>query len=187
MPYKDPQKAAEQKKRYYEQNKEKVKEYKRQWAKDNEESIKTRTKKWHEENKERVREQRKKYRLENKNSAYQRMKKFRSSKKGRIDHSISSAIRKQLIANKISKDNRHWKDIVGYSIEDLMYHLESKFTPEMNWDNYGTYWHIDHIKPKSWFLYESVEDQAFKDCWALSNLQPLEAKENMSKGNRREG
>jgi 5-methylcytosine-specific restriction endonuclease McrA len=50
----------------------------------------------------------------------------------------------------------------------------------MTWENYGIYWHIDHIKPLSWFNLETE----FKDAWALSNLQPLEATKNLSKGNR---
>lgn len=50
----------------------------------------------------------------------------------------------------------------------------------MTWDNYGKYWHLDHIKPLSWFDLETE----FKDAWHLSNLQPLEATENLSKNNR---
>ena len=187
MPYKDPQKAAEQKKRYYEENKEKVKEYKRKWAESNKDSIKERTKRWHEQNKDHVKKQRNEYRLANKDKIYKRMKKYRSSVKGKLDHTISTAICKHLKANKVIKANKHWEDIVGYTADDLIVHLESRFTPDMNWDNYGTYWHVDHIKPKSWFLYESMEDPVFKECWALSNLQPLEAVANMKKNNLFEG
>ena len=31
------------------------------------------------------------------------------------------------------------------------------------------------------FTYETPEDIDFKRCWALKNLQPLEAKENLRK------
>lgn len=54
----------------------------------------------------------------------------------------------------------------------------------MNWDNYGSYWHIDHIKPISLFKYETAEDPEFKKCWALDNLQPLEKIANLKKGNK---
>ena len=52
----------------------------------------------------------------------------------------------------------------------------------MNWKNYGTDWHIDHKKPDCKFHYESVEDEGFKMCWSLCNLQPLWATENRKKG-----
>jgi hypothetical protein len=60
--------------------------------------------------------------------------------------------------------------------------LESKFDDKMSWDNYGSYWHIDHIIPQSKLLYNSMEDENFKKCWDLQNLQPLEATANMKKG-----
>jgi 5-methylcytosine-specific restriction endonuclease McrA len=54
----------------------------------------------------------------------------------------------------------------------------------MNWENYGSYWHIDHKIPISVFNFEKPEDYDFKRCWNLKNLQPLEKFKNMSKGNR---
>ncbi len=53
----------------------------------------------------------------------------------------------------------------------------------MSFENYGE-WHIDHVVPASNFSYDSFEDKEFKDCWALSNLQPLWAEENLKKGDR---
>ena len=82
------------------------------------------------------------------------------------------------------KNRKHWEDIVGYTIEDLKTHLESQFTLWMSWDNYGQYWHIDHKKPKSLFKFTSYEDDEFKRCWSLNNLQPLEADVNLRKGNK---
>ena len=73
------------------------------------------------------------------------------------------------------------KQLTGYTIEELKNHLAKKFKPGMNWDNYEK-WHIDHIIPISKFKYESIKDKAFKECWALKNLQPLWASENIKKG-----
>lgn len=53
----------------------------------------------------------------------------------------------------------------------------------MTWNNYGPYWHLDHIRPLSWFNLETE----FMEAWSLNNLQPLEAKLNLSKNNRYEG
>lgn len=87
-------------------------------------------------------------------------------------------------ALKAMKGFRRWRDLVGYGLDDLVQHLESKFTPGISWDNYGTEWHVDHIVPKSWFKYTSTDDPAFKECWALTNLQPKFRRDNQSKGNR---
>ena len=51
----------------------------------------------------------------------------------------------------------------------------------MNWENYGK-WHIDHIKPISKFDMTDQEEQ--KKCFHWSNLQPLWAEENISKGDK---
>lgn len=98
----------------------------------------------------------------------------------RLDGSMTTVIGRAL---KGKKAGRQWESLVGYTIEDLMKHLESKFEDWMNWDNYGK-WHLDHIKPKSLFNYIEPEDKEFKECWALENLQPLEAMENLRKSNK---
>ncbi len=82
------------------------------------------------------------------------------------------------------KSGQSWKKFVNYTLEDLIKHLEQKFDKNMNWDNYGSYWAVDHIKPKSLFNYTSTIDSEFKECWSLKNLQPLEKIENIKKSNR---
>lgn len=82
------------------------------------------------------------------------------------------------------KNKQSWIDIVDYTIEELKNHLEKQFRDGMTWDNYGKYWHIDHVKPVSHFNFKSKLDPDFKECWKLTNLQPLLVKENLSKGNR---
>lgn len=74
-------------------------------------------------------------------------------------------------------------DALGYTVEELKEYLESQFQDGMTWENYGQ-WHIDHIIPQSKLKYTSVEDENFKKCWALTNLQPLWAIDNCKKGNR---
>lgn len=84
------------------------------------------------------------------------------------------------MALKGDKGGRQWQRLVGYSLEELKAHLEKSFTGGMTWDNYGK-WHVDHIQPRSSFQISSVEDEAFKRCWSLDNLQPLWAIDNMRK------
>lgn len=73
-------------------------------------------------------------------------------------------------------------DLVGCSTEYLIFYIESQFTPEMCWDNYGKYWSIDHIKPICCYNLEKISDQ--KACWHYSNLRPLSKLENLKKGAR---
>ena len=61
--------------------------------------------------------------------------------------------------------------LLGCSLEQVRNHLQSQFKPEMNWDNHGDVWEIDHIKPCSSFNLINVEEQ--KECFNYKNLQPL--------------
>jgi hypothetical protein len=56
--------------------------------------------------------------------------------------------------------------------------MQSQFDQFMNWDNYGSYWHIDHIKPNCLFEYNSDVDLGFQESFALNNLRPLEKSVN---------
>ena len=64
-------------------------------------------------------------------------------------------------------------------MDELWTHLESKFKPWMTRENHGL-WHIDHIIPCTRFNLTSAAQQRI--CFHYSNLQPLWAYENFSKG-----
>lgn len=73
--------------------------------------------------------------------------------------------------------------MLGCSLEELKLHLESLFVTGMTWDNYGRYgWHIDHIKPLS--LFDLCDPNQQSIACHYTNLQPLWAKDNLSKGNK---
>jgi hypothetical protein len=99
--------------------------------------------------------------------------------KKQIDNRMSCRLRSSI--GKV-KASRKWESIVGYTKEDLMQHIESLFSDGMNWENIGQ-WHIDHIRPLCSFTYESDADPEFKEAWALQNLRPLWAAENLRKAN----
>lgn len=73
--------------------------------------------------------------------------------------------------------------LVGYSVTELRGHLEKQFTKGMDWDRFreGAI-HIDHIVPVRAF--DLTRDDEAKACWALSNLRPLWAADNLAKGGR---
>lgn len=73
--------------------------------------------------------------------------------------------------------------LLGYTIQDLMQHLEAQFIHGMSWANYGkTGWHIDHILPKRCF--DVASPQGVKAYWSLVNLRPLWARDNLRKAAR---
>ena len=100
----------------------------------------------------------------------------------RIKQNISRSIRYYITNG--CKGRETLLDKLGYSLQQLKEHLENQFDSNMNWNNYGTYWQIDHIIPHSTFIYSSMDDEEFKKCWSLENLRPLEATENKIKSNK---
>jgi hypothetical protein len=60
--------------------------------------------------------------------------------------------------------------------------IEFRFVDNMNWENYGKYWHIDHILPINQF--DLSCDNDIQICFNWTNLQPLFAKENQSKSDK---
>lgn len=70
-----------------------------------------------------------------------------------------------------------------YTIPQLKAHLESQFNNlnGFTWANYGTVWELDHIVPQAMFHFETLDCMAFRDCWALHNLRPLECHKNLAK------
>jgi len=120
--------------------------------------------------------------------AYKKKARLREKKRYQDDpaYAIScrvSSVIYECLRNTERKQGRKGKSLVGYSIEELMDHLENLFLPGMSWDNRDK-WHIDHIIPRSAFKITSPDDDEFKECWSLNNLQPLWAKHNISKGNK---
>jgi len=127
------------------------------------------------------------WQLENYGLVKKYIKKYKDKKRNsdisfKINNSISSSINNSLKNNRMGN---HWEKLVGYTLNNLINHLEKKFKQGMSWNNYGLRgWHIDHIIPISLWKFEKPENREFKQCWALANLQPLWAKENIRKRNK---
>ena len=170
----------------YSHCKECARQYNRDYAKNNKERLKEHQRKWRDRNKEKIKRWNSDFKEANKdliaeyNRAYQ-LERYHKIPKVKVHNSIGCLIR---VALHGKKAGNKLEDLLGYTIDDLMSHLETHFDEKMTWENYGDYWHIDHIKPQSLFEFESVEDDEFKKCWALENLQPLSAKENWEKSNK---
>tara|TARA_R110000796_G_scaffold200571_1_gene316577 strand:+ start:765 stop:1358 length:594 start_codon:yes stop_codon:yes gene_type:complete len=69
--------------------------------------------------------------------------------------------------------------LLGCSIKDYKLYLESKFDENMSWDNYGTYWEIDHIK--CLYKFDLTQHTQQMEAFNFTNTQPLEVTENRKK------
>ena len=188
--------------------KEEKRDYARQYRIDNKEKISRKRKEHYLETIELQRERSREYFEENKEKirATQRTEEYRAKRRERrksnrqnensyqknkrqTDHTynlrcrVSSCISNTLSKRGVSKDHPTWQSL-PYSPKDLADHLEKQFDENMNWDNYGSYWHIDHIYPQSLLPYDSLLHENFIKCWALDNLRPLEKIENIKKSNK---
>lgn len=155
----------------------------RQWNIDNRDRVNERKRALRAEDPARHSEYRKKWASRNRDkiNAIER-KRLREDPKFRLDKNLSRAIRAALSSG---KNGSSWKDLLDYTLDDLVIHLENQFLPGMTWGNYGE-WHIDHKIPKSVFNYSSPEHIDFKRCWALDNLMPLWGIDNKIKSNKLE-
>lgn len=156
-------------------NVDKTREYNRRYRKLNRDKLSISARNWHEENKGSVSIRHKKYREENLEKIREKERQWRKSNKEII---FIRRTLHRLITN--WRGGRYkCEQVVGYCIDDLRLRIEFQFKDGMNWDNYGE-WHIDHKKPVSRFIKQGITDPAIIN--ALSNLQPLWAQENLSKG-----
>ena len=165
-----------------EKAREKTRERRRKYVEKHPEKVLEISKTFREKHKEKIADRRK----TEESKAYSReyMKKRRLEPIFKMKNNISRQIGHALKRRGSSKHGQTVLDKLNYSIEQLKEHLEKQFDFNMNWENYGTYWHIDHIIPHSGFSYVSMDDEDFKKCWSLDNLRPLEAIENIKKSNK---
>lgn len=98
-----------------------------------------------------------------------------------INRRMSAAINGSL---RDGKNGKSWQALVPYTLTDLMEHLERQFLPHMGWHNRSD-WHVDHIVPLSSFNIIGPDCPEFQAAWALTNLRPLWAHENLAKSDKR--
>jgi len=159
-------------KKYYESNKEKISEYYSEWRENKKEHLKEYQKKWREENRDKLRKTKRDYEKNRKDSdpLYKLIANFRT------------AIWTVLKESNVDKYG-HYFDVLQYSPEELINHLEKQFKDDMTWDNYGI-WHVDHKSPITSFDIQEMGDEEFMKCWSLDNLQPMWGEENIRKSNK---
>jgi hypothetical protein len=154
-----------------------AREYSRKWRLNNPEKAKESIRKYRKANKQRIADQRR-----------ARIQKIRDYKKlrnatdiaFRLYNILSGRMRNAIRQAKGSKANTT-VDLIGCTPLLLKSHLERLFKRGMTWENYGTFWEIDHVIPcDKWDLTDPREQ--FR-CFHFSNLQPLTRKRNRKKSN----
>jgi hypothetical protein len=143
-------------KRYYNNNKEKVIQNSIYFQNNNPELKKSYYNKWAKNNREYF----KKW----------RQNQWDNNPNFRLRITLGNRLNECLKKSKTNKDS-NIIELLGCSLDKLKTFLESKFTPEMNWDNHGKVWEIDHIKPCASFNLTDIKQQ--QECFHYSNLQPL--------------
>lgn len=171
-------------KKYHLNRSEEAKAYSKQWYEDNKEREQIKRKAYREQNIDKQQEIHKKWYAENKES---KLKKNADYEKQQLIHNPLFRVKKNLrsrISNALNGKIKHQHTIqlLGCSIKELKKHLELQFDDKMNWENYGSYWHVDHIKPCSLFNLLNEDEQM--ECFHYTNLQSLEANENLKKYNK---
>jgi len=149
----------------------------------NREAILENVKEYRIENRTTILKKKKSYYRKHKKAINQKIKKLHNLQKVR-DPSYRALwnLRNRLyyaITRNGNFKSAHTLALLGCSRLDLKKHIESLFQSGMSWENYGQ-WHIDHIKPCKSFDLSCKEEQ--EKCFHFSNLQPLWASENLSKG-----
>jgi hypothetical protein len=159
----------------------------KKWRDNNKEYLSQKSKNWYEQNKEYRKEYHKKWREENIDKWRETKRTYEKTRKAndpiyKLINNFRTAIYQVLKENNVKK-NGHYFEILRYTPDELINHLEPKFTEGMTWDNYGE-WHVDHILPISSFQIQEIGDEQFIKCWELNNLQPMWGEENIKKSNK---
>jgi hypothetical protein len=159
-------------KKWRDSNKDYLSDKHKTWSEKNREHLNTYHKEWREKNIDKHRENKRNYERTRKanDPIYKLISNFRT------------AIYQVLKENNVDK-NGHYFEVLKYTPEELIIHLEKQFTDGMTWDNYGQ-WHVDHVIPISVHDIHEIGDDEFMRCWSLSNLQPMWGDENIRKSNK---
>lgn len=139
---------------------------------------------WQNNNKDKRVISRKKLYDKNRLKEFEYAKKYKAKRKA-VDpvFKLVELIRTRIwhtLHKKNFKKNKRFKEYIGCTVEELVIHLECKFDANMNWSNHGSYWHLDHIIP----LDSASTIEEVMKLNHYTNLQPLEAKENLRKSNK---
>lgn len=178
----------ENQRKWYKNNPEKMKEVNRRKRENNPEYYKLYYKNWAKNNLEKIKEYNRN-RNRNRSEEYKvwRNGYMREYKKNRrrtdLRFNLNYIMGKSILrCLKNNKNRLHWENFVGYNLKNLIKRLRETMPKGYNWNDFlWSRLHIDHMIPVRAFIFNSPEDEEFKQCWSLCNLRLLPAKENRVK------
>ena len=129
---------------------------------------------WRDNNRDKIKE------TNIKNREYKRQW-AQKQRQNNIQYRLKENIRSRINLTLKNKSNSS-EELLGCPIKEYIVYLEQQFDQNMSWENYGTYWEIDHIKPISTF--DLTNEQEIKKCFNYKNTKPLSINENRKKRNK---
>jgi len=97
----------------------------------------------------------------------------------RLKQNARSRFWKVMKSVKKQQTTDSFNSFIGCSSSFLQSHIEKQFIESMSWENYGSFWEVDHKIPLKFFDLNN-KDQA-KQAFHFSNLQPATLFYNRSK------
>ena len=173
-----------------EEKKQRKKKYMKTWREKNREAIAEYAREWHKNNRETILEQKKEYRKNNrevinkyKNNRYSTDLNYKMREN--LRNVLHNKLKRHLI-KETTPEFSYTKSSLSYlgcTVEELKTYIENQFEDGMTWENWAyDGWHLDHIIPCSSFDLTKKKEQ--KKCFHYTNLQPLWAEDNLSKGSK---
>lgn len=168
-------------KEYIKQNKLQLEVYYRDWFSENKQKRNEYNKLYRKKNLQKYKNYDKQYR--SKESYKENRRQYEQNlAKNSLIFRVKNNLRKRIGSFfKSKKKSKSTEKLLGCSYQEFIVYLENKFTDGMSWENYGLYgWHIDHIIPLS----SASDIISLEKLCHYTNLQPLWAKDNLSKGDK---
>jgi len=178
-------------KEYRDLKKDHIKEKNTLYYESHKNTLLEKNKEYRETHKESIFQQRKEYRsrdevkmhIKTKQKEYLPVRKLKIQEKRKTDlHFQMSEVLRSKIHKFLKNRKTSYTKYIGCDVEWFKKWIEFRFDTFMNWDNFGSYWQIDHILPINGFDLTNENDVMI--CFHWTNLQPLSATENRQKSNK---
>ena len=162
----------------YTKYKEKHNHYMKEWYQKNKDAHSENSKNWRENNPKRFREIQGKYKENNIEKIREYSNNYKKQKrKTDLNYKIKVNLRERMrdcLKNNYKKGKA--LELLGCSVNEYVIYLEQQFDESMNWENYGTYWEIDHIKQLHTF--DLTQTYNHSKAFNYKNTRPLTITKN---------